>query len=348
MDNSRHRVSPSLDGFLAAILGKPSPPSTAEFTTAILGECDPTTAAAFAATILREDNFDPNQPRDERGRWTTGAPHEKSDEELRREISKALAPKHPTPADDSAARADDKSRIFGKRTFTSSDGGTVDARFSGFDDKGRVLLKTVADGKTFAVPLKRFSKKDKESLDKLHQDKGFMAGLKAKPARVHLDSSRVKGADPLTWEAEVVRDIGMLSELETGRWVLDEASTQFDEITVTSLKPGDRDIHAEKGTVFFDPSRTKGAPTQSGNSERPPFIGLGQELYNAARNVSRDTATPGERERAGLRVGKKLREEYNDTIRNAKRHKELTERYPGWGTKKVDARVLDLDGSTLR
>ena len=44
----------SLDTFLAEILYKP----------------DPVSATAFAAQILRE--YDPDEPRDERGRWTTG------------------------------------------------------------------------------------------------------------------------------------------------------------------------------------------------------------------------------------------------------------------------------------
>jgi hypothetical protein len=46
----------SLDGFVAATLGQSSPAS----------------AAAFAAQILGEHNFNPNEPRDEKGRWTTG------------------------------------------------------------------------------------------------------------------------------------------------------------------------------------------------------------------------------------------------------------------------------------
>lgn len=72
MDNSRHDSSPGLDGFLAAVLGRPNPTETAAFTRVVLGQGDPTSAAAFAATVLREYNFDPNQPRDERGRWTSG------------------------------------------------------------------------------------------------------------------------------------------------------------------------------------------------------------------------------------------------------------------------------------
>lgn len=52
MDNSGLDIS--LDAFLAEILYKPEPAST----------------AAFTAQILRE--YDPDEPRDERGRWTTG------------------------------------------------------------------------------------------------------------------------------------------------------------------------------------------------------------------------------------------------------------------------------------
>jgi len=46
--------------------------------------------------------------------------------------------------------------------------------------------------------------------------------------------------------------------------------------------------------------------------------------------------------------------QYNDTIGNSERLNGLTERYPssktgypGWGTKRVDTRVLGLDGSPL-
>lgn len=42
------------------------------FLTAILGEDHPASAAAFAAAVFCEHNFNPNEPRDERGRWTTG------------------------------------------------------------------------------------------------------------------------------------------------------------------------------------------------------------------------------------------------------------------------------------
>jgi len=46
-------------------------PSLDVFLTAVLGDDNPASGAAFAADILRE--YDPDQPRDERGRWTTGA-----------------------------------------------------------------------------------------------------------------------------------------------------------------------------------------------------------------------------------------------------------------------------------
>jgi cell pole-organizing protein PopZ len=107
MDNARSYASPSLDEFLAAILDRPNPASTAEFVAEILGENDRASAAAFAAAILdkpnpagvaefvaeilgekapssaadsaaaslREYNFNPDEPRDERGRWTTGGSH---------------------------------------------------------------------------------------------------------------------------------------------------------------------------------------------------------------------------------------------------------------------------------
>jgi hypothetical protein len=120
---------------------------------------------------------------------------------------------------------------------------------------------------------------------------------------------------------------------------------QNKEITIAGTQG---DNFARGGTVHFDPGNTKGAPTQSGNNERPPFIGLGQELFNATANLSPATTPLPQREENGLRVGQQLRAEYNKTIDDAERLKGLTERYPGWGTQKVDERVLGLEGRALR
>ena len=73
MDKSISYSSPGLDAFLAAILYKSNPVDTAAFTAAILDENDPIITAAFAAHLLGEHNFNPNEPRDWRGRWTTGS-----------------------------------------------------------------------------------------------------------------------------------------------------------------------------------------------------------------------------------------------------------------------------------
>ncbi len=78
MSGPRH-TSPSLDSFLAAVIDKPDRAGAAAFAAVIVDEddsasvgaaCDEREAAsaAFAAAILRE--YDPDQPRDERGRWT--------------------------------------------------------------------------------------------------------------------------------------------------------------------------------------------------------------------------------------------------------------------------------------
>jgi hypothetical protein len=72
MENWGDCASPSHDEFLAAIRGEHNPASTAAFTAAILDQRDPAGAAAFAARILGEHNFNPDEPRDEKGRWTTG------------------------------------------------------------------------------------------------------------------------------------------------------------------------------------------------------------------------------------------------------------------------------------
>jgi hypothetical protein len=91
--------------------------------------------------------------------------------------------------------------------------------------------------------------------------------------------------------------------------------------------------------------------------ERPPFIGLGQEIFNAVAGMSRQPPPLGQREEDGLRAGQDLRVEYNKTIDDPERLRELTGRYPepgtgstypGWGTKKVDERVIGLDGRQLQ
>ena len=71
MDNSNCDSPPTYDEFLTAILGERSDMSAAEFAAAILGEDAPVDAAAFAAILLGEQNFNPDEPRDERGRWTS-------------------------------------------------------------------------------------------------------------------------------------------------------------------------------------------------------------------------------------------------------------------------------------
>jgi hypothetical protein len=66
----------SVDAFVTAIRGEHDPTSVEAFVTAIRGEHNPASAAAFAAKILYE--YSPDQPRDERGRWTTGDSHDDS------------------------------------------------------------------------------------------------------------------------------------------------------------------------------------------------------------------------------------------------------------------------------
>jgi hypothetical protein len=60
----------SVDELLAAILDRPTRADTAAFVATILGEDDRTGGAVSAAELLRE--FNPDEPRDWRGRWTTG------------------------------------------------------------------------------------------------------------------------------------------------------------------------------------------------------------------------------------------------------------------------------------
>ena len=209
MQRSRLHPSPALDEFLAVILDDHDLASGAAFAAAMLEDHNlsegragggrrttdishegwlnailygvPEPTHAFAFGTLREYNFDPNQPRDERGRWTTGASKGKSPEQARQDILKALAPKGPAPVDESAARADDNSAIFGKRKFANRDGSkTFDARFAGFDPHGRVLLRKPGEQGPFVAAAEFFSDEDKQflaDLAKLRNDEGFMVGL---------------------------------------------------------------------------------------------------------------------------------------------------------------------------
>jgi hypothetical protein len=64
-------VSPETEAFLARITGAPSRLDTAAFVAAITGRDDPADASAPGPTSFDEHHFNPNEPRDERGRWTT-------------------------------------------------------------------------------------------------------------------------------------------------------------------------------------------------------------------------------------------------------------------------------------
>jgi hypothetical protein len=358
MDSSKSYASPSHGEFLAAILDESNPANTAAFAAAILDSRDPAGAAAFAACILGEHNFNPDEPRDERGRWTTGGSNGKSEDELRKEAEKALGPTGPTPTDEDAARANANSKIFGMRKFTPKDGSTpFNAQFAGFDRNGNVLLKkasgeiVVADPNSYTGDGNNFL----TELAKLGKDEGFRAGLKAMPPNVHLDSRGIAGsaADKLQWEAQVIRDIGMLSELDSGKSLLETVRGQDGRGKEITIAPTTGDNYAKGGTVHFNPDRTQGPQTQSKDRERPPFIGLGQEIYNALGNLSNKTATLLQRENDGLGFGQRLRGDYNRTIDDDARLKELTGRYSagtsysGWGTKPLDENVIGVDGRPL-
>ncbi len=384
MDNSRFDMRPSREAFLAAILGEDRSASSAAFAAAILCErsldesedekgrrtkavshedwLDAVLHGAsegsdpFAADVLRE--YSPDQPRDDWGRWTTGGSDDERPEERRQEILRALTPKGPAPGDDRAAKPDANSAVFGMRKFTSRDGlRHFNAQFAGFDKHGHVLLKKAGQSETFVATPEYFSGEDRRflaDLAKLRGDQGFQAGWDAKPANIHLDSSGLHADKKLAWEAQVIRDIGKLRDLESGKALLKSAEAQGKDITVQPRNPAEKDNFARGGTVHFDPEGTEGARARSGSKERPPFIGLGQELFNARANLLPGIPAPtAQKEENGLRFGQQLRVEYNRTIDDAGRLKELTGRYSagtpyrGWGTKKVDEEVLGLDGRPL-
>ncbi|MGA2032628.1 MAG: hypothetical protein ABSG68_10250 [Thermoguttaceae bacterium] len=409
-------VSPEHKEFLAAILEEQNDPAeTATFVAAILGEEHPGQAAGerercradhshegwfgailngfsevadpFAPVTLR-DGYNPDEPRDWRGRWTAGGagggsnlpnrrstsgaaagelmaqlPGESADE-VRQRIDRELAPKGPTPTDERTSRADANSVMFRMRKFASKDGTkTFDARFTGFDKHGNVLLKK-ASGETIAVSPEQFNGEDSkfsekdtkflQHLEDLQKDKGFMAGLKAKPDNVHVDSTGIKGDENRQqWEEQVIRNIGMLSELPSGQDLLDDAKHLGKPITIKpNLTGSDNSSHGS--TVFYNPERAIGAKSDLGK-ERPPFIGLGQELFNAMASYSRGTAfqTKTQRENSGLSASEPLRRDYNETIKDQDRLNELTRRYPdrgaypGWGRKAVGGRTKKLPPGQL-
>jgi hypothetical protein len=67
--------SPSPEGerFLEIVLGKPSRASVAAFVAVLRGERSLDNDPTVVAEIFGEANFNPNEPRDDRGRWTTGS-----------------------------------------------------------------------------------------------------------------------------------------------------------------------------------------------------------------------------------------------------------------------------------
>ncbi len=278
MDNPRSCASPGLDVFLTAVAGARNPPSNDEFVATVFDECDPAGVAAFAAILLE---YDPNQPRDWRGRWTTVGADDDSDSEaeIRRRLEKSLGGTAGTSADESAARADANSVIFGKRKLTPKDGsGPFETSFAGFDSKGNVLLQKDGGKPSVAYP-QSFSDDGKQfltDLAKLHDDEAFMAGLKAKPANVHIDSTGVKDADQLKWEAKVVGDIGMLSELETGRKVLDAAKGREDKITITAPRRYLMIIAPTAGPCTLTPAEPRGPRPPPAKTTGRRFSGLGR------------------------------------------------------------------------
>ncbi|MGO8690452.1 MAG: hypothetical protein ACLQLG_12590 [Thermoguttaceae bacterium] len=151
MNDSRFHASPSLDSFLAAILDKPDRASAAAFAVGVLDEGGSTqeggTGAtgrshedwldailygvhersdAFGSDILRE--YDPNEPRDEKGRWTTGGSNDSA--------TKADAPSRKIEQKDLDAMVDKlKKSEEGKAFFDKAEKAAKDAGADGLTIK---------------------------------------------------------------------------------------------------------------------------------------------------------------------------------------------------------------------
>ncbi len=71
-------VSPETEAFVARITGRPAPMDTAAFVAAITG-ADAPPPRPHRAQYLDEAHFNPDEPRDERGRWTTDGSRSSND-----------------------------------------------------------------------------------------------------------------------------------------------------------------------------------------------------------------------------------------------------------------------------
>jgi len=177
----------------------------------------------------------------------------------------------------------------GNRTWTDGTGKfKTEAELIGIDGNNIRLRKP--DGTVVPVPIDKLSESDQQ----------LIRGLKAMPSNVVLDG-------PPNWKEKVIRDFARLSETKKGKELLEsikkigegdptigglaglpENTTPItivpraggDNKTTVVLGPGGK---AKSVTIKYNPDDTQGDQVEGGSRERPPFVGLGKELFTAAR-----------------------------------------------------------------
>ena len=250
----------------------------------------------------------------------------------------------PTPGD-----------LLGEHTWKSAKGKhTFKGKFGGVSEDGKTVTLISADGKETPV-----------AIDKLNQeDQALIRGLQVMPDNVRFDTTALRGAtkqEVQAWKERVIRSFAQLSELPEGRELLKRLKTMAapqrakiggkwvrvepdvtTPLTIAARKGGDNHIKFDplddrrktaEVTIYYDPADFAG----DANKERPPFIGLGKELSTAERVFKRSAAKAGNNpiinpeERPSAIFENKLRNEYNEALKDPSRKDDLRARYAEWG-----------------
>ena len=206
----------------------------------------------------------------------------------------------------------------GVRTWTSTGGTRLRGTLDSVLDDGKSVAIVPADGKKpRAARIDQLSKRDQQ----------LIRGLQALPPNVSLNPEGLKKANQPGWVEDVIADIGRLSELPSGKKVLDGIRDHNNghAVTIVPRDPG-QDNHAEfrplsdRGsdvTVQYDPHDIKGDIVGGGKGDRtrPPYIALGKELSTAAKALFNTSSINSQREEtAAAEFDNGLRDEHNRAL----------------------------------